>query len=108
LSGAFDREPEVPNAVTTRGIPYVMFAFGVGGPDQADQMHGWLNRMVKTFAPWSAGDRRMANFLSKDEATTPDDVRLAYGPERYDRLARIKGRLDPDNMFRMNHNIPPA
>ncbi|WP_312034272.1 FAD-binding oxidoreductase [Actinoplanes sp. TBRC 11911] len=108
LGGAFDREPAVPDAVSTRGIPYVMFAFGVGGPEQAGEMRGWLDRMVETFAPWSAGDRRMVNFLSKEEATTPGEVRLAWGPERFDRLAGIKARVDPGNMFRMNHNIPPA
>lgn len=50
----------------------------------------------------------MANFLSKDEATTPAQVRLAHGPERYDRRAAIKRRVDPDDMSRMNHNIAPA
>jgi FAD/FMN-containing dehydrogenase len=108
LGGALDREPSVPNAVPSRGIPYVLFAFGVGGPDQAGELRGWLERMVETFAPWEVDDRRAPNFLSIDEAVTPSQVRLVYGAERYDRLARIKGRLDPDNMFRMNHNIAPA
>jgi FAD/FMN-containing dehydrogenase len=108
LGGALDREPAVPNAVPKRGIPYVMCGFGGGGPDHADLNRDWLARMVHTFAPWSAGDRQMVNFLSKDEATTPAEVRLVYGPDRYDRLARIKRRFDPDNMFRNNHNIVPA
>jgi hypothetical protein len=43
-----------------------MFGFGVGRPDQAD--------------------------LPKDEATTPSEMPLAYGPDRYERLARIKRR----------------
>ncbi|WP_139338200.1 FAD-binding oxidoreductase [Micromonospora avicenniae] len=107
LGGAFDREPEVPNAVPTRGVPYVVFGAGVGGPDQAELLRSWLERMVHTFEPWSVDQRRMVNFLSKDEATTPEQVRLVYGAERYDRLARIKRRFDPDNMFRVNHNIQP-
>jgi FAD/FMN-containing dehydrogenase len=56
----------------------------------------------------SAGDRQMENVLSQDEATTPSQMRLKYGPDRYDRLARIKRRFDPDNMLRNNYNIPPA
>ncbi|MEU4679125.1 FAD-binding oxidoreductase [Micromonospora sp. NPDC023737] len=107
LGGAFDREPEVPNAVPTRGVPYVLFSAGMGGPDQAEVLQSWLERMVQTFEPWSVDERRMVNFLSKDEATTPEQVRLTYGAERYDRLARIKRRFDPDNMFRVNHNIRP-
>jgi hypothetical protein len=108
LGGALDREPAVPNAVPTRGVPYSLFAFGVGGPDAAGELRGWLARMVTTFAPWVVDDRRALNFLSIDEATTPEQVRLVYGAERYDRLARIKRRFDPANMFRMNHNIEPA
>ena len=35
-------------------------------------------------------------------------VRQLYGADRYDRLARIKRRYDPANMFRVNHNIEPT
>jgi FAD/FMN-containing dehydrogenase len=37
----------------------------------------------------------------------PDRVRGMYG-SNYDRLARIKGQYDPDNVFRVNQNITPA
>lgn len=40
-------------------------------------------------------------------AASVDQVRDAYGPN-YERLARIKGRYDPANLFRSNHNILPA
>ena len=35
----------------------------------------------------------------------PERVRQAYHPASYERLAAIKRRVDPDNVFRMNHNI---
>ena len=107
LGGAMDREPAAPNAVPTRGLPYVMFAFGVGGPDQEDLMRGYLAKLISGLKPWSA-DRMMANFMSPDEATAPAQLRAAYGEECYDRLARIKKTYDPQNLFRMNHNILPA
>ena len=35
-----------------------------------------------------------------------DRTREIYGAN-YDRLAQIKHRYDPDNLFRLNQNIPP-
>jgi FAD/FMN-containing dehydrogenase len=35
-------------------------------------------------------------------------VRQAYPGSTWDRLAAIKRRYDPTNLFRRNHNIPPA
>jgi FAD/FMN-containing dehydrogenase len=34
--------------------------------------------------------------------------RGAYPGGTYERLAEIKRRYDPDNLFRLNQNIPPA
>jgi hypothetical protein len=31
----------------------------------------------------------------------------SHGSDRYQRLCRLKHRLDPDNLFRLNHNIHP-
>jgi hypothetical protein len=45
------------------------------------------------------------NFLG-DEG--PERVREAYPKPTWDRLAEIKRRYDPDNLFRLNQNIPPT
>jgi FAD/FMN-containing dehydrogenase len=45
------------------------------------------------------------NFLGAGEE---DRVRSAYDATTYRRLAELKRRLDPENLFRRNHNIPPA
>jgi FAD/FMN-containing dehydrogenase len=49
-------------------------------------------------------DRRYTNFLSADDAAY---VRQGYGAN-YERLVQVKRSYDPDNVFRLNHNIDPA
>jgi FAD/FMN-containing dehydrogenase len=105
LGGALDREPSVPDAVPTRGIPFVAFGFGVGGPDQADFMRGHLAKVVGALEPWS-DEHLMPNFLSSDEATTPRTMADVYGAERFQRLTAVKRVYDPTNAFRFNHNVP--
>lgn len=107
LGGAFDREPEFPNSVPSRGLPYVMFGFAVGGPDQAEPLRAELARVFEGLAPWAA-ERNLVNFLSPDEATDTEGVRELYGAERYERLAALKKTYDPTNVFRFNYNIAPA
>jgi hypothetical protein len=48
----------------------------------------------------------MVNFLAGPHVT-PADVRAAYEPHHWTRLVEIKTAWDPDNIFRINHNIPP-
>ena len=44
-------------------------------------------------------------FLGEEDEAT---IRAAYPGATWDRLRKIKRRYDPDNLFRLNHNIPPA
>ena len=49
--------------------------------------------------------RRLSNFL---EAEGDDRIRSAYPAETYERLADVKRRYDPRNLFHLNQNIRPA
>jgi FAD/FMN-containing dehydrogenase len=63
----------------------------------------WTRNTFEALRPHLA-DRCYVNNLSADDAAF---VRNAYGGN-YDRLEAIKRRYDPDNVFRLNHNIDPA
>jgi FAD/FMN-containing dehydrogenase len=107
LGGALDREPRTPDAIPVRGLPFQMFAMGVGPDDEVPVLRQQLTGLMETVRPW-AHPRTMIAFLSPEEATSAMAVRELYGRERYDRLARIKRKYDPANIFRVNHNIEPA
>jgi FAD/FMN-containing dehydrogenase len=53
----------------------------------------------------SDGTATYVNFMGAEGA---DAVRNAYPAPAYTRLRELKRRYDPDNVFRANHNIPPA
>jgi FAD/FMN-containing dehydrogenase len=63
----------------------------------------WARHLFKATAPF-ASDSVYVNFMPDDE---DDRVEKAYGTN-YRRLAEIKRRYDPANLFRMNQNIRPA
>lgn len=104
LGGAWDREPAVPNAVSTRGLPYSLLGVSVGPLSQQQQLKRLVAELLDGMKPWQA-DRRNVNNLAPDEAA---DAAAIYGPELYRRLASIKKTYDPANMFRLNHNVKPA
>lgn len=73
-------------------------------PADTETNIAWTRETHAALAPHLA-ERRWLNYLGDDQSG--DAIRNAYGPN-YDRLARIKARVDPENVFRNNHNIPPA
>lgn len=104
LGGAWDREPAVPNAVATRGLPYSLLGVEVGPLSEEHRLKESVAALLDGMEPWG-GDRRLVNNLAPDEAP---DAAAIYGPERYERLAAVKKTYDPANMFRINHNVLPA
>ncbi|MDQ7981550.1 FAD-binding oxidoreductase [Paraburkholderia sp. SARCC-3016] len=104
LGGAWAREPAVPNAVSTRGLPYSLLGVAAGPLSQESQLKRMVAELLDGMSPWQ-GERRYVNNLAPDEAT---DAAAIYGPECYKRLAFIKKNYDPTNMFRLNHNVMPA
>jgi FAD/FMN-containing dehydrogenase len=72
--------------------------------DDAERHIGWARTYVKAMAPSASGG--YVNYLGDDASA--DDVKTAYGAERFQRLVDLKTKYDPTNMFRFNQNIRPA
>jgi FAD/FMN-containing dehydrogenase len=110
LGGALSRPPATPNAVGNRdaGFTLAMISgLSSADPDQAelDRVTAVQDRVSAAAAARSTGGR-LFTFLGG--AAGADEVRAAFAPDDYTRLATIKQRVDPGNVFRYNANIPPA
>jgi hypothetical protein len=72
-------------------------------PAKIDELRSWTIDYWEALHPHSAGGAYV-NFLMEEGQ---DRVRATYRGN-YDRLAEVKRRYDPDNLFRVNQNISPA
>jgi len=103
LGGAAGRVPVSATAYPHRDANFVMNVHARWESRQDDQAcTGWARKAFESMAPHSTGGTYV-NFMTDDE----ERARAAYGAN-YDRLARLKERYDPTNLFRMNQNVPPA
>ncbi|HSD82722.1 MAG TPA: BBE domain-containing protein, partial [Anaerolineae bacterium] len=73
------------------------------GPEDQAVREAWVSEFAAALQQGDAG--AYVNFLG-DEGE--DRIRAAYPGKTWDRLAAIKRRYDPTNLFRLNQNIPPA
>jgi hypothetical protein len=76
-------------------------------PDPADDDRNvaWARGLAEAMRPHALGSP-YPNFVAPDEGQ--GRLAEAFGPEKYARLAELKRRYDPDNLFRLNQNIAPA
>jgi FAD binding domain/Berberine and berberine like len=72
-------------------------------PASTEANVAWARETFEALRPYLSG-RRYVNNLSADDGRM---VRDTWGIN-YKRLVQIKRRYDPDNIFRLNHNIDPA
>jgi FAD/FMN-containing dehydrogenase len=104
IGAATTRTAPEATAYAHRDAQYVMNVHG-RWREAADDRRcmTWARDYFKASAPFASGGVYV-NFLTADET---DRVRSAYGPN-FDRLAKVKRKYDPENLFRTNQNIEPS
>jgi len=103
--GAMDRVPESATAFGHRTHPYnFVITSAWSDPGDTDRNVAWTREFFDAMRPFMA-DAVYVNFIGDEGA---EGVRMAYGAEKHARLATVKMRYDPRNLFRMNQNIQPA
>jgi FAD/FMN-containing dehydrogenase len=105
LGGAINRVPAEATAYPHRNVNFVMnLHTRWSSPSEDTACVGWTRALYEATAPFATGGVYV-NFMPEDESQR---VRTgAYGTN-YDRLARVKAKYDPKNLFRMNQNVTPA
>lgn len=102
--GAAGRVAPDATAFPHREASYNILILGQWINPTEDHLHvRWAREAWDALAPFASGAALM-NTLSEGES--PSVVRAAYG-DNYPRLAAIKAKYDPQNLFRMNQNILP-
>ena len=104
LGGAMSRIAQDATAYPHRSANFAMNVH-TRWRDRADQQRSidWARRLFAETAPYATGGVYV-NFMPEDEV---DRVSSAYGPN-YARLAVLKAKYDPTNLFRLNQNVQPA
>jgi len=104
MGGAVSRVPREATAYYHRDAAHTMTLL-CGWPDASGDEANvtWVRRLWDGIAP-RLQNRAYVNELHDEGA---DRVRAAYG-ESFPRLAALKRKYDPENLFRLNQNIQPA
>jgi FAD binding domain/Berberine and berberine like len=104
LGGAVARKGEAETAFSGRGVGHTFNITGMTETSEGfAEEREWVRDFWSALKPWHTSV--YVNFLM-DEGE--ERVRDAYGAEKFERLRALKRRVDPDNFFRLNQNIPPG
>jgi hypothetical protein len=105
IGGALNRMPEDHSAVGNREARYVLNITASWERPEDDGMHvEWCRSAWNDLKSFSTGGTYI-NFLTEDDG--PERTAAALG-SRLARLAQVKAKWDPGNMFRTNRNIAPT
>lgn len=105
LGGAYSRIPAETTAFAHRRskIMVAFLAMYEGGADVTAHFDRWATDAVSIVSQDNAV--AYVNFLGIEGG---QGLRAAYPGSTWDRLRQVKAKYDPENLFRLNQNIPPA
>jgi hypothetical protein len=108
MGGAVARAGREATAYPARGVEHNIVIDAVWLPGEDDTVGVaetmWAREFLAALGPHRAGV--YVNFLDSDDDSSR--VHEAYGDDTYSRLADVKAKYDPGNVFRHNKNIRPS
>jgi FAD/FMN-containing dehydrogenase len=104
IDGAVHDVAADATAFAARDVRFAQVILGADGDaSRAGELRDWVTGYHEALHPYAARGAYV-NFMMEEGA---DRIRATYGPN-YDRLQQVKRAYDPDNVFHVNQNIPPA
>jgi FAD/FMN-containing dehydrogenase len=104
LGGAMARVPDSATAFGHRGAKMMLnVAAMYKNPDEGPEHKAWVNSLATALSDGTGA--AYVGFLGDDG---DQGARRAYPPATLERLAEVKRRYDPDNLFHRNLNVHPA
>ena len=102
LGGAVADIDEDATAYSGRAASFYWISQGVwNDPEDDERAIAWCRRTARRLGELSMN----ANYVNEQADTGV--AHSAYGDSKYRRLAQLKWRYDPKNVFRLNQNIEP-
>ena len=103
LGGELGRARPDNGALASLSAPYLLFAAGITPtPDLEAPARAQIGAVEDALAPWMAPHM----YLNFSETSRPRAT--LWTEPAYHRLRQIKARVDPDDVIRSNHPVPPA
>jgi len=103
FGGAINRVKTEDTAFSERDASYVLGIWsGWIDPNNDEKIINWSRELHQKMTPYSSGGV-YSNYLDHDDA---NQINSSFGTN-YKRLQEIKRKYDPNNFFRINHNIKP-
>jgi hypothetical protein len=105
LGGSIARVPEDATAYAGRAAAFDLSA-DIAWTDAArdEACRDWARQAMAVVAP----DAVLGRYANGISAADPEQTRSIYGDAKLARLTELKRAWDPDNVFRLNHNVAPS
>jgi FAD/FMN-containing dehydrogenase len=103
MGGAVTRSATKDMALSVADAPWLYFCLAMWmDPDEDEGNTRWARGLAAAMREFGLGTA-FSNFIEPDEGGR---LRASFGAQKYSRLVDLKRRWDPENLFRLNQNIP--
>jgi FAD/FMN-containing dehydrogenase len=102
---AVSRVADDATPLSHRDVPWITHPFATwDGAEATAENVEWARAFRRDIERYTNGGVYL-NFIG---AEGEERIKAAFGTEKYARLAEVKARFDPENVFQGNQNIRPA